>query len=349
MEFTLHHSELPQNKILRREMLDDYFPSGLIPFEQKEGAAWKVHVFTPDQASFYVDPSINETIIHWPDPVSIELLGNYWKIVDNSMLSFNDSWSAFYWSLLLSWMESTQSLSKKICLLHIDDHLDLQSPHLIVEKQGYKSVFSSLKVDFRKPQSIKEAIEEKSIGIDGFIAPLLHTLGSLDMLHLRYAYKAPSKSHSLHCKYVEDTLLAKGEKRMAIEHNSTAGSHLYTVSNSLDDIINKAKEYEMILLHIDCDAFSNRFNLDSSWNPQKVSIDLSLGKIKLCIDQLFEELSQLESKVFLNVALSPGFFPSEYWEEISRYIFETARTCGILKKDAFADYLERFSQEAFCG
>jgi hypothetical protein len=100
------------------------------------------------------------------------------------------------------------------------------------------------------------------------------------------------------------------------------------------------------LLHIDCDAFSNRYNLDTNWNPATVSIDFNLKEIKVKINEMMECFSKLPNSIFLNIALSPGFFPAEYWEEICNYFIISAEECGVIKDDEFSNFLEdQYSKE----
>src|SRR5205823_4355086 len=73
-----------------------------------------------------------------------------------------------------------------------------------------------------------------------------------------------------------------------------------------------------VLLHVDMDYFNNRYNGDSDWSERRSCHDPGLAEIVGRIDDLFDALSRyrVDSRIEnVTVALSPGFFPAELWEE----------------------------------
>lgn len=340
MQFILPRSSLSSNIMERRCFLDQYFPTGLIPYESLEGDFWKLIVFIPNDFAYYVDPFLEKALQGWEKPISIQSLSSYRCSLGNSMLSFYDAWTVYYWSLAFTWLISKNYATKKFTLIHIDDHLDFDSPHIIFDGNQYKSIFSHQKVHFFDPPSIETSILEKSIGNGSFIAPILHSLQEVNILHLRYSHKGGLKQYGLNCIQIEDSLLAKGEKRPSLKLTESTSKHNYFIDSNPKNLLEKAQESEVIFLHIDCDAFSNRYNLDSNWMSNQVSIDLKLEQIKDKITELLYEVSRLPALILMNVALSPGFFPSEYWLEVTKYIFENALNLGIIKKDDFGEFLK---------
>jgi hypothetical protein len=70
------------------------------------------------------------------------------------------------------------------------------------------------------------------------------------------------------------------------------------------------------LLHIDLDYFNNRFNGDSDWELHSSRHDPTSHEIMSAIDLVFNTLAVrgiFDRIVDITVALSPGFFPAEFW------------------------------------
>ena len=353
MEFFLPYGSLPSNSHIRRQMLDDYFPSDLIPFDELIDNAWRIRAFIPNDPAFYVDPNFQNALARWHERVEIEEIGCYWRIYKNSMLSFNDSWSLLYWSLVLDWMKNASTSASQITLLHVDDHVDQGPPLLTMGSEGFECIFSGKEVNFKDPSSIEAACMQKSVNIRSFITPFLHALDAIDVLHLRYAHKGPLNEKYLKCTTEEDVILASGKQRPSIKMTPDAGEHRYSIASTPSPLVDRIKKDSILFLHLDCDALNNRYNGDSNWDRIPPTIDEHLPQMKERISELFFEIGRLNATVFLNVALSPGFFPSEYWQAMLEHIFNTASLHGLIREDGLSDYLknlypERVLHEAFC-
>ena len=343
MEFILQRALLPDNKMLRRKLLDEYFPCNLIPFEELINNQWRIRTFIPNDFSYYIDPQLRKSLENWPEFVNLESLGSYWRFYKNGMISFNDSWSLFYWSLLFKWLDSQGIPTTKFTLLHIDDHVDMASPLLISQESSFECIFSHREVNFSNPESIQQALERKSIDIGSFITPLIHAIDFGHVFHWRLAHQGPSLHKTLSRATQIDTLLAPDKKRPSITFDKEKpANYKFSVASTLPDLHDITHGSSFLLLHIDCDAFNNRYNGDANWNPLRASIDLNLDQIKPKIHHLLEQVSRLKIPVFMNVALSPGFFPSEYWKETCNLIFEEAENYGIIREDDFSKYLKEF-------
>ena len=339
MEFILPRSALPDNKAQRRMLLDEYFPQGIIPFELLVGQEWKLTSFVPDDPDYYVDPLIAKTLENWNEPITLETMGSYRRIYKNAMISFIDSWSLYYWSLFVKWLSTKGEVPKQLNILHVDDHLDLDTPLIITDAENFECLFSGEKVSLEDPASIEKSIIQKSIGIGSFFAPLLHGIEKVNILHLRYAHQGKPHENGLECTFKEDTLLAKRKQRPSLTKTKSDSRHRYIVASTPAYLLDKLENPTHLLLHLDCDALNNRYNGNSLWHTHSPSIDLNLRQIKDKIDELFYQVSLLSAKVYINVALSPGFFPSDLWKPISDYIFEKAEKHGVIRDDHFSEYL----------
>lgn len=340
MQFTLPRSALPDDKLHRRDLLDRYFPFDLIPFEELIDNHWRITSFPRDIRTYFADPKIERELKGWFEEIPLEEIGSYYRFFKNTMISFNDSWSLYYWALVVQWLRSNHVEVDKISLLHVDDHSDLGSPLLELTEKNYRCIFTKREVDFKDPESIKEAILKKSIDIGSFICPLLQEVGEVEILHLKHSFSGSLKRRKLGCTEDLDTLLAKNSPRPALKLDQPNGKHSYSLSSNLDDLIDRSNLSSLLFLHIDCDAFNNRYNGDSSWNHRPSSIDLNLAQIKGKITQLLECVKNLPVKVFMNVALSPDFFPSEYWREATSHLFKTAELLGVVQDDDFSHFLK---------
>lgn len=340
MEFILQRALLPDNKMLRRKLLDEYFPCNLIPFEELMNNQWRIRTFIPDDFSFYIDPQLRKSLEEWPESVNIESIGSYWRIYKNGMISFNDSWSLFYWSLLFKWLNSQEIPTAQFTLLHIDDHVDMASPLVVFHESGFECIFTQRPVNFSDPESIMQSVEKKSIDIGSFITPLIHTIEFGNILHFRPAHSGPALHKSLSRNFQNDILLAPDKKRPSIASDKgKITNYRFSVASNLSALQEMIQGSSFLLLHIDCDAFNNRYNGDANWNPLRASIDLGLDQVKQKIHELLEQVSRVQVPVFMNVALSPGFFPSEYWQEACKLIFEEAEKYGIIREDDFSKFL----------
>lgn len=342
MQFTLPFSALPGNKLQRREFLDKYFPSDLIPFEELVDNEWRITSFIPDDPTYYPDPFIKKGLEGWFEQVSVEEMGNYWRIYKNAMLSFNDSWSLLYWSLVVDWLRQRQvPLHNSLILFHVDDHKDFDSPLLTLGGENFECIFSGRKVNFSDPRSIEQALIQKSIDIRSFITPFVYSLPAIDFLHLRYADKNNHFEGHLECAQVQDKLLARGKWKPILKQTCHKTAHQYFLSSEISSLLKVVAKDSTIFLHLDCDGFNNRYNSDSLWEKQNNRFDPILEDIKEKIDELLHQIASLELPVFINVALSPGFFPAEFWKLICKHIFLKAEEYNLIKECEFSQYLKK--------
>lgn len=342
MLFKLPYSLLPSNKIQRRELLDSYFPFDLIPFEESLLNEWKVISFIPDDIAYYPDPLLQSSLQKWYEPVVTEKIGSYWRIYKNTMLSFNDSWSLLYWSHVSKWLRSMSGSWDNVALIHVDDHRDLASPLIIKSEGKNQCIFSGQDVDFDRPETIERALTLKSIDIRSFIVPLAQSTRLLKILHLRYEQPV---AHSCFLALTEfpDSLLAVGKHRPSLTPVSQETFCSYMISSNPKIIVDEAQANSLILLHIDCDGFYNRYDGCSSGRDPRSNLDMA--EIKQRITQLFYHFRELTKPVFINIALSPGFYPSEFWRETCYQLYSTGEKMGIIREDDFSRYLRQNCSE----
>lgn len=323
--FTAPQNALSADPRLRREFLDNYFPFSLIPMETESATGWEVGVMTPLDASFYVDPSLEASLNNWNPSIEVSSLPHFFRLSKAFFLSFFDSWSLYFWSLLIDWLKATDQPRDKIAIIHLDDHRDLDSP-LIYEVEGkFVSLISGEEFDLEKPESVRRAIMDRSISIGSYFSPLLHRHPHWDVFHVRHAHSHTAEAKGIQCQYLQDTFLKPDARRPSLELVDDL-SPQYRISSCYQEFLPLLQDYAHIFLHIDCDTFANRFNGDSNWSHYPCSIDMSLSKMKAEASALLSDLATLGLPVYVNVALSPGFFPAENWAPFLRHLeHETLR------------------------
>lgn len=350
MEYFVDRSLLADNKTIRRQFLDKYFSLDLIGFEECLGDRWKLTTFTPDQAEYYIDPNLSYTLMHWSEAVPFNELSLYKRFYKNCLISFVDSWSLYYWSFCLSFLQEKYTKMPQIELFHVDDHKDHDTPLLFKEGGSYHSLLSDHCIKLWNPASVATAIQEKAVSMGSFISLLIHEIESMNIFHLKLSALQKVEELRLHATFERDKLLLPESQRPSISllPLSSAGENYryYYLSSSPEKLIEKVgQESKIVFLHIDCDAFNNRFNGNSQWTLCTPSIELNIKQIKKEIDRLLETISQISAKIYLNIALSPGFFPAEYWKETLSYLLLKGEEYGIIQEDDFSAYLKNMHPE----
>ncbi len=350
MEYFVERQLLPSNKILRRKLLDEYFSIDLIGFEELEKDHWKLTTFTPDSPEFYVDPKLEANLKGWVDPVSVDRISLYKRFYKNCMFSFVDSWTLFYWSLVSSFLKNETNFS----IFHIDDHKDLDTPLIYREDNKDFSLLSGNSLRFSDPPTIESIVQEKAVSMGSFMSLFLHELERVPVYHLKYSHKTNLLVYDIETFYSQDKLIRIGAKRPSVRlhpgESVNEGGHSYYLSCNFEELANLANRESVALLHIDCDAFSNRFNGSSMWQRTIPSIDLNLPQMKKEIEKLFESVANRFHRIYLNIALSPGFFPSEYWKEVLDFLLARGEYFGLIQEDDFSRHLKNlYPEEVWSG
>jgi hypothetical protein len=96
--------------------------------------------------------------------------------------------------------------------------------------------------------------------------------------------------------------------------------HSLVESNDIECL--KPISNEPIFLHFDMDYFNNQLD-GSAVCFRKKNNNPSLHKQLEEIDRVTEQLHRLRDKIIhVSIALSPGFFPSKYWEPSTQHLIK---------------------------
>ena len=325
MKVVVPHAVLPTEMQGRADLLDRYFCE-LLASAQETANGWSISLMRPCGADYYIDPELSTGLRWWS--ASHRLTG----ITDipfsfsrrrGFQISLQDAWTLLAWS---EWLQTgSGTVPPVLTLLHVDDHDDFMPPRLLAAHGGWHDAITGETFDLHQPVRVMSAIRSGAVGIGSFMAPLLHYCPEVHVRHLCATEYASQRKgpHQVHPVFAQDAVLAPGTPRPALEVHpdyaltleGTRG-HPYLVTDDLKLWLHDLPAGP-VLLHIDMDYFNNRFNGDSDWRSVEARHDPALTEILERVDQLFNALD--ESKVSgrivdCAVALSPGFFPAEFWE-----------------------------------
>lgn len=323
----LASNRLPVCATERREFLDHYFDD-LLASVVAVPDGWEIELNWPSTADYYVDPYLIQGLNWW---LSDTAVGDIRKQVSddyNCQISLNDSWTLFAWSQWLAARRKTENAAENVVILHVDDHTDLMTPRLVMTGYNWCDAITDEAFDLYNPASVRSAILSGAIGVGSFIAPFIHSVPQVELRHLsQTTTNNRLKFHSLVMEEIPDILLKTKSHRPAVKVDSAdlarnyqtghGTSKRYCLTHDVRSWLRNIPNAP-ILLHIDMDYFNNRFDGDSDWHSHTKRHDPSLSSILLSIDMLFDEIvaSKIESQIEnVTVALSPRFFPCEFWSE----------------------------------
>jgi hypothetical protein len=326
-------AELPAEDEERAKLLNGYFSSLLVADAQPAGdGGWIIDVERPDDLEVFVDPGLADVLGKMGVIQAREIGLHVWNR-DGFQLALEDSWTALSWSRWLSMRERDDAPDAVV--LHVDDHRDFQSPHLALGPDGFTDLITGEPVLLHRPATVRDAVRSGAIGVAGFFAPFVRRFGSLEVRHLRAGISAEGEGwRPLLARDQIDGVLRPGHPRPAIELGAPGkgeGAALrYMATSDLQRWLRDLPRLP-VLLHIDLDYLSNRFNGDSDWQrgprhdpPPEVVRETVIG-----LFDALEASGVAQAIVDVAVALSPGFFPAEYWLQTIAIVEERVSRLGV--------------------
>ena len=317
--------QLPQDVREISEILDLYFRSKLAIVKQNSDD-WEIMLQWPDSFEYYVDPKLKEGLLWWhgnTPPVKIPFLRKGDEFYQEAL---NDNWSLYAWSLWLKKRQLHNALPREVVIIHVDDHRDMMSPLLRLQSQQLIDPINQLHMNLLSPSSVENAILSGAIGIGDFITAFLHHMDRVYIKHLDFRkIPTPIEEKKIFLDTYEDDFWAKGKRLQTrllpfdCKENSTTmiEKGVYEKHHNIEELLSSIPNIP-VLLHVDMDAFNNRYNACSDWNKNSTSHDLNQTEVIEKIDELFAQLIEFQViQKIENIALclSPGFFPGEYWRE----------------------------------
>lgn len=322
---------LPSNEKQRWDYLYSYFSDQYITCNDM-GDSWEITFDSLPSQEWYIDPNLKKGLDWW-GLKDIKEIPSAYKLYDKGILSLNDSWTLYEW---LRWYERSDTREfDKLTIIHLDEHDDMMSPHLL-EKEGVLfDFFTNDSVDF-KSESVFNAIMSSSIEIGSFVTLFLYFLSNknIEVRHLgqKLYEDRDKKSYSIDVACSKKHELSPDYKRPEcnfIEDNKIDSNITYKFFTSIQDAFDLDMNHP-ILLHIDMDYFCNRYEGCSNWAKKSNKHDPSLDEILVRIGLINEQINKLSSSIeSTSIAFSPGFFPAEFWGISYNLLANNLRSCGL--------------------
>ena len=313
---------LPNSPNERHAVLRDYFcDKDAVILENSSILKLKLEWSNNDAR--YVDPYLREGLDWWQHGLKYSEMALARRREGKILHTLYDTWTLLSWSEWLTRQE--KSYLTPLTVLHIDDHKDIGSPRVFIENEIWLDAITEKHIELLNPMSVSSAIGSGAISIGSFITPLLHKMQNVEVRHLCQPPKAViTQDFKINPIFESDTLLDPTIKRLAVELtpspiSNPIGFGRYRLTPSLGDWLDGVGD-NPILLHIDMDYFSNRYDGDSDWNIKLPHLNKSLDEVFSKIDELIDALQSADIMKNIEdivIAYSPGFFPAEYWCEAS--------------------------------
>ena len=323
MRFILPIESLPHDEEQRYQLLQEYFCDQRA-HSFSENGNWIVEPYWPPKLEYFIDPRIAEGFLWWDPALRSGKVYQQFRDMDGYQLSLHDTWTLYSWSKWLS--KQIQGIPKELIILHVDYHNDLMSPRIAYAENQYNDLLTGNKFDIKNPESVRNAILSGAIGVGSFFVPFLHGVQKMHLRHLCEDHA--TEMYALKKEWSPDTLLATNQLRPTVtfqqlnEENKFEFDIYYRITSNLSEWLDNLPDAP-ILLHIDMDYFNCRYDGDSDWNTHSIKHDPSISEIKLKIEELFTAIIQkgLKNQIKdITIALSPGFYPAEFWEDTIKMI-----------------------------
>jgi hypothetical protein len=324
IEIVVPEGRLPVDPRRRDQVLHDYFSDRVVDSRQEPDGRWRVTVKPAPTADCYVDPRLDDGLCWWDAKASVTDIPYAFRGDNGIFVALSDAWTLLSWS---QWLATLAAPPEHVTIVHLDDHDDLMSPRLAHRAGGFTDLLTGAEVDLTKPATVHDAITSGAIGMGSFVAPLLHSLPSVDIRHLcdtRYA-TLRAHEHRIHRVDATDALLQPGIARPAVALSPIASSDVpcgqivgnYRASDDVADLFGDIADHP-ILLHIDLDFFNNRFDGDSDWRDRVNRHDPSIERIYHRIEVVVAALRRLRGRIVdVTIGISAGFFPAEFWQPVN--------------------------------
>jgi hypothetical protein len=306
---------LPEDRHARHGKLRDYF-CDKDATARRDSDGWKLELAWPAEVERHVDLRILQHLTGWGN-IGLADMAAAQRRSGRVLTSLYDTWSLLSWS---EWVaRANPPADEQITILHIDDHRDIMSPRVGIERDTMVDLITGEFFDVRDPVSVRAACESGAVGMGSFLTPFLFSFSKCDV---RQLCQPPKTVCTTDWKYrgatIKDDLLSPGADRPAIEMGSATGvgPGRYRATNNLQDWLADIKPGP-VLLHVDMDYFNNRYDGDGDWTDRVRAHDPSKDQVLKHIDEVTKALRDaglVEKIADAAVAFSPGFFPAELWQ-----------------------------------
>lgn len=312
-------ADLPTDPVKRDELLRSHFSSLLVvASEPTDQGDFEVAISRPELLEAFVDPGLGPVLVSLGVHEPAQIGEAVWQ-EDGFQLSLEDSWTAVSWS---RWLAAQQVRSRQqAVILHVDDHYDFEAPHIALEETQFRDLFTARTVSLLDPPSVAAAVSSGAIGVAGFFSPFLRCFDEIEIRHLRTRVPAGvSGWHELTTTVTNDPLfnVPRPGLRLGPDVGARGVPLRYLGTSVVDDWLEGLPDWP-VLLHVDLDYLSNRYNGDSDWHLAQPEHDPLEAVVHARLDEVLDGLEGAGDALRvenISIALSPGFFPAEWWSGV---------------------------------
>jgi hypothetical protein len=321
MKITLPLRQFPESRNEQHQLINGYFSGKEYQLNFSAGSV-DVTLSWPQDPLYYIDPNLLAGLDCWNNSLMVKNIPFAIQQKSNYQLSLNDNWTLYAWA---NWLKRRRQKGRpidKVIVLHIDDHRDCMSPLLFLQEPGvYLDPLTNKRVTMEKPESILSAIESGAIAVGSFMPVFFHQIPNIEFRHLLPPHRMPMayKAGAIKNQFEKDDLLCLDcDRPTMVFENHGHSQHIYSPTADLATFLANIPPDVPVLLHVDMDYFNNRFDGDSDWKSHEYVHDPMAESVLLQVSEVFEAIlasvprKQLED---IAVALSPGFFPAEFWKD----------------------------------
>lgn len=307
---------------------NNYFSGKKVTLEKKQEKLY-ANLDWYKEPEFYIDTEIEDNIRILDENLSIKSIP-YAKVQRNGFnLMLNDNWTLHFWSKWLKEKIDSKIPLNKVIIIHIDDHYDCMPPLLFRQADNsLKDAITGKNVCMNVPDTIESAILSGAIAIGSFMPVILHDLESTEFRYLLPEHRNLGKDikGEIYREHIADKLFTDSYRPSLSFRKEIKGHQpTYLLTKNIRELLADIEPNASILLHIDMDYFNNRFDGDSDWLFNEKKHNPSSQEVLKNIEEVFylirTELNQAQIEN-ITIALSPGFFPSEFWKESLNIIEE---------------------------
>ncbi len=323
--FRVPRNLLPESVEERYDRLYTLFSHSEIYCKAVDGN-WEINLSFPSDPKYYIDEKLLDGLRWWADGTSVSDIPLEHKYLSFGKVMLHDTWT------LDSWLDviRTKGLTK-FTILHFDAHSDLMEPKIGVVNGELYHLTTMKKYEPLRAQEVKTAVCAGSIDQGCYIAPLLHVVEQVEIIHI-VPQKRSYQIYSLEPTFRADETLWPGTLKLSLklvpylserdfQKNVQSRYHVMSDYSQVQRLL--AQSHWPILLHIDMDYFCNRYNRRSDWYECQEVADDSLEIILTKLDKIADYLLNphvRERLVSTDIALVPGFFPADYWERSIKHL-----------------------------
>lgn len=297
------------------DQLFSVFPDHYPVLLGEDETHWILGRTWPADPSWYVDPDIEEQARRLFDS-DLPGIARYWTL--DVVVGVPVLFTMFHsWALLAPALALTHGAGRPTTIVHVDDHADSMPVLLKAERDGWRLSTSGARLDLDDPQSVEQAVTEGVASIGNFLTAYMLGTPSGRFVHV----KAGFAEVELPLNRVTTEVLLAGSKFEAVSLEPDDAASLaggWTMSQVSRLPLNLAECDAVVWLDIDLDGFCNRYDGDSDRRsrPGTESERISTRRnIESFLSRLREATWRGRIGV-VSIAASPGFFPSDLWEEM---------------------------------